>query len=741
MAAPRQLIPSVCHAHGAGDVVEVKGADGAWTSATVRWVGHMNREPGDPDDVERVYWLGCELMSASAPSFAAEVGNKHDGYTHHAQYFRTAPGRATFVRESESRNTPERDALIADANAQPVPPVFTVGMRVANVHNGAQLGTVMFVGHVEGHIAADGDDPDDVPLAADEQYVGIEYDNSVGALVGFEHHGAELWEGEHQHCELMHESDAKAHLRMSSRPKALKIPPSAPSADVVVDIDDTPDVAESAPVSAAQAELELLCARASNMQARRLAEACFGEMDFDGNGTLSKTEFAAAWFKGQVMDGPVLTDKFRRAGGDPAADMITKLSFVFTIVKRHAGVSSSKQMLMKKTLKTFVKQTHEIRIKRMKEVEEAQKYMYLEQKANKCDDQAKEIVLLKAQLANAELLRTTLAQEKEKCSALNTRLTSAQEEKTQLKLKCVRTEAKLHAIESMPPPPAPAAAAAVAEEKTGATEEERAAFEAQLGELRTRVDELQEANVTSEDALEHATADLTAAIKAKEDAEASAQSMQELVEATQKELEKIRAEKMITQDWGPLCVSQKANTAAALTSIPLEVKGLQNRLDDLTAAMRVLVRVRPLLLGNPDAKKLGMDKKKSLLYCRKAMKWQVKGKAAGLKFPYLTEEQDKKFNVLRRKDEEAEDCVVADAENQSISVCKKGVVIQHGTFKPLSDVMPYGGPYDHPKSRPQATNACVWERIEPLVTSALRRCVRSTPPPAPPDPPTAVLSR
>ena len=218
-APPRAVIPSVCHAHGAGDVVDVKGADGAWTSATVRWVGHMNREPGDPDDVERVYWLGCELMSASAPSFAAEVGNKHDGYTHHAQYFRTAPGRATFVRESESRNTPERDALIADANAQPVPPVFTVGMRVANVHNGAQLGTVMFVGHVEGHIAADGDDPDDVPLAADEQYVGIEYDNSVGALVGFEHHGAELWEGEHQHCELMHESDAKAHLRMSSRTK------------------------------------------------------------------------------------------------------------------------------------------------------------------------------------------------------------------------------------------------------------------------------------------------------------------------------------------------------------------------------------------------------------------------------------------------------------------------------------------------------------------------------------------
>jgi hypothetical protein len=399
-----------------------------------------------------------------------------------------------------------------------------------------------------------------------------------------------------------------------------------------------------------------------------------------------------------------------------------KLSFVYTIVKRHAGVSSSKQMLMKKTLKTFVKQTHEIRIKRMKEVEEAQKYQFLQRKANRCDDQAKEIVLLKAQLANAVHLSTDLALEKDKVAGLQERVAAAEAEKTGLKVDHSKLQ---HQIEKLTAAAAVATAAAaaapVAVAGGGATEEEKAEFEARASALEAKVDQLMSANVRAEDALEHAQADLAAAIKAKEGAEASAESLKDLVAQTQAELEKIRAQKMITQDWGPLCVSQQANTKASLTSIPLEVKSLQNRLDDLSAAMRVLVRVRPLLLDNPDWKKLGMETKKSRQYCRTAKKWQKKGRAAGLAYPWLTKEQDVRFNTARKTDEDAEDCIVADVESQAISVCTKGVVIPHGRFHPLSDVIPYGGPFQHPKARPQATNVCVWERIEPLVTSAMRR--------------------
>jgi predicted nucleic acid-binding Zn-ribbon protein len=436
-------------------------------------------------------------------------------------------------------------------------------------------------------------------------------------------------------------------------------------------------------------------------------------MDFDNNGNLSKKEFASAWFKGQVMDGPVLSDKFRRAGGDPATDMITKLSFVYTIVKRHAGVSSSKQMLMKKTLKTFVKQTHEIRMKRMKEMEEAQKYVFLQEKANRCDDQAKEIVLLKAQLANAAHLETDLVREKESVKDLQARVASAETEKTSLKVANTKLQRKIDSI----PPPAPPTTIV----QGGATAEERAQFEARTNELEAKIDQLLAENIQANDALEHAQADLGAALKAKEGAEKSAQSLKELVAETQAELEKIRAQKMITQDWGPLCVSQKANTQAALTSLPLEVKNLQNRLDDLSAAMRVLVRVRPLLLSNPDWKKLGMETKKSKQYCRAARKWQKKNKAAGLAYPYLTKAQEENFNKVRKTDEDCADCVVTDVEAQAVSVVSKGVVVPHGRFHPMSDVMPYGGPFQHTKARPNTSNPCVWERIEPLITSAMRR--------------------
>ena len=720
--AERSRVASVIQSHGVGDEVEVRGADGGWYLTTVQWVGHMHRESGDADDTERVTWLGVELVDSAAPSWPITPGKSHNGYTHHAQYFTTPKGRAAFVRESEARNSAARSAAIAEAAAQPAVTTFNVGMRVANIHGqGEQLGVVKFYGHLEGHIEADGDD--ESALSPEEKYVGVEYDKCVGSATAFLHHGVEIWEGARHHCELLHEADAREHLRTSKRPAAI-LAVSSPRRGVgsVVDIAPESPMPEAGPavsaaVASAQAELDLLCARASNMEARRLAEACFGEMDFDGNGTLSKKEFASAWFKGQVMDGPVLSDKFRRAGGDPGADTITKLSFVYTIVKRHAGVSSSKQMLMKKTLKTFVKQTHEIRIKRMKEVEEAQKYQFLQHKANRCDDQAKEIVLLKAQLANAVHLSTDLALEKDKVAELQERVATAEAEKTGLKVDCSKMQ---HQIEKLAAAAADAAAAAPAA-GGGATEEERAEFEARTSALEAKVEQLMSDNVRAVDALEHAHADLAAAIKAKEGAEASAESLKDLVAQTQAELEKIRAQKMITQDWGPLCVSQKANTQASLTSIPIEVKSLQNRLDDLSAAMRVLVRVRPLLLANPDWKKLGMESKKSRQYCRTAKKWQKKGRAAGLAYPWLTKEQNVRFNTARKTDDDAEDCIVADVESQAISVCTKGVVIPHGRFHPLSDVIPYGGPFQHPKARPQATNVCVWERIEPLVTSAMRR--------------------
>ena len=331
----RSVIASVIKSHGVGDEVEVRGADGGWYLTTVQWVGHMHREPGDAEDTERVTWLGVELVDSAAPSWPIAPGKSHNGYTHHAQYFTATKGRATFVRESEARNSAERSAAIAEAAAQPAITTFDIGMRVANIHGqGEQLGVVKFYGHLEGHIEADGDDDSD--LSPDEKYVGVEYDKCVGSATAFLHHGVEIWEGARYHCELLHEADAREHLRTSKRPAAILVI-SSPTRGVGSVVDIAPESLASAgpavseAVASAQAELDLLCARASNMEARRLAEACFGEMDFDGNGTLSKKEFASAWFKGQVMDGPVLTDKFRRAGGDPGADTITKVSFLCTV--------------------------------------------------------------------------------------------------------------------------------------------------------------------------------------------------------------------------------------------------------------------------------------------------------------------------------------------------------------------------------------------------------------------------
>ena len=88
---------------------------------------------------------------------------------------------------------------------------------------------------------------------------------------------------------------------------------------------------------------------------------------------------------------------------------------------------------------------------------------------------------------------------------------------------------------------------------------------------------------------------------------------------------------------------------------------LQNALDDLTGAMRVLVRTRPFLCGNPDEKKVGARKKK---YYRRAQKRRRAAPDGN-----LSAAARHHFEAARLQDSEAADCVVADGERCAGVLC------------------------------------------------------------------------
>ena len=394
------------------------------------------------------------------------------------------------------------------------------------------------------------------------------------------------------------------------------------------------------------------------------ATACFGEMDWNNDAHLSVDEFCRSWFRGRDMSAAELSSAMALLGAD--SELIAQDAFVFHIVEKYVAQQSAlKRAHFEKLLTDFMQEAHRENEMRVA-LERASALEVTVSKLRAFSRRAK----LHAAHSQAEAKET--GTEMDRLAAENAALT--------LELKRARA-----------PTAAPEAMAAAAGGGGGAA----------AAALQARVDALeQEAG--------EARARELAAVAARDASTRAAAALREENAELRATIDAERERTHETADYGPLCLKHVPHFRAALCDIPGDLKRLQNALDDLTGAMRVLVRTRPFLCGNPDEKKVGMRKKK---YYRRAQKRRRAAPDGSLSAAARAQ-----FEAARLQDGEAADCVVADGERCTVRVEASGTLVRE--FTPLSDVMPYGGPFlaaGHPLAAPAATGADIWARIEPLV--------------------------
>ena len=424
------------------------------------------------------------------------------------------------------------------------------------------------------------------------------------------------------------------------------------------------------------------------------ASACFGEIDWNNDHEISVDEFSRSWFRGRDPHSDKVKKAMAMLGADATRNTIACESFVYNIMRRYVAIETgAKRGHFEALLTSFMKDAHR----------ENERRVGIESNA-----------ALELKVAKLRAFNSRAKERAEQQAVAMDRLVGEKQSIARDLEQSVAREAELAArvaaYDALPPPP-PAAVSAEADGESAAPADDdgrsaaaAAAAAASAASTAAALTQLQRRFDALEVSAAQSAKDRDAALREKA-------ALGEVVAELRADIATERSKVAERQDYGPLCLKHVPQLRAALCDVPTDLKSLQNLLDDLSGALRVLVRTRPFIKGNPDEKRIGMRRRKWYRRAKKRMRAAANGE--------LTAEQATQFETARRADMDAGDCVVADSEQCAVRIEANGELVRE--FKPLSDVVPYGGPLpSHSLSAPAASAEEIWSRVEPLVMSATR---------------------